>query len=291
MRLLVLGGNGMLGHKLVEILSASFEVHTTIRKTIPEYVKLPTPSGSILEGLDVLDNHRLAVVIKTINPDVIVNAVGIIKQRHASMRDFIMVNSLFPLRLKRLCLERRLVHISTDCVFSGRRGNYTELDNPDPMDIYGISKWAGEACANKSLVLRTSIIGWQVQDFNGLLSWFMKSRGSVKGYTRAIFSGLTSSVLSSLIANVITNHHGMTGVYHVAGLPISKYDLLCGLRDALGLATVIEPDGSFVCDRSLCGDKFFGATHWIAPAWVDMLDGLAREWAGYSELYERKKTP
>lgn len=289
MKLLVLGGNGMLGHKLVEILSASFEVHTTIRKTIPEYAKLPTPSGSILEGLDILDNRRLAAVIKMINPDVIVNAVGVIKQRHASMRDFIMVNSLFPLRLKWLCPDRRLIHISTDCVFSGRRGNYTELDSPDPMDIYGITKWAGEASVNKSLVLRTSVIGWQVQDFNGLLSWFVKSSAPVKGYTRAIFSGLTSSVLSSLIANIITNHQGMTGVYHVASLPISKYDLLCGLRDALGLATVIEPDDSFVCDRSLCGDKFRSATHWTAPAWVDMLGGLAREWTGYSELYERNK--
>ena len=287
MKILVLGGNGTLGHKLVEVLSTAYEVHTSVRKRVSDYRWIPAPSGSIVEGLDVLDDGRLRSVMKSINPDVIVNAVGVIKQREASPFEFMSVNSLFPYRLNNLCHGVRLIHISTDCVYSGSRGNYIESDEPDPVDVYGLSKWMGEICACNALTLRTSLVGWQIQDFNNLFSWFVQE-GVIKGYKKAIFSGLTTRVFSELILYLIAAHPQMIGTFHVASQAISKFDLLCGLRDALGFRIAIEPDDSFVCDRSLWGDAFSRETHWTAPIWEKMLEGIAGEWPHYEPLYKER---
>jgi dTDP-4-dehydrorhamnose reductase len=230
-------------------------------------------------------------VLDSVKPGAVVNAVGIVKQRDEAKQAVpsIRVNALFPHQLAELCGERgiRVVQISTDCVFSGRRGLYSEDDIPDPVDLYGRTKLLGELNRPDCLTLRTSIIGWQLDAFTGLLSWFARQRGKrIRGYRKAIYSGVSTSVLSGLIGDIIEHHPSLDGLYHAAGAPINKFDLLVRLREALGWNDVIiDPDDEFACDRSLNGERFSRETGWHAPDWDAMIDGLAREWPAYEKTY------
>ena len=181
----------------------------------------------------------------------------------------------------------RLVQISTDCVFSGLRGKYTEADIPDPADLYGRTKLLGEVNRPGCLTLRTSIIGWQLNAFTSLLSWFARQRGqTIKGYRQAIYTGFSTRVLADLISDLIETRPDLSGLYQVASEPVSKYDLLVALRDRLGWDDIqIEADETFFCDRSLVGTRFNVATGWKAPEWDEMLSGLAEEWPAYQGWY------
>jgi dTDP-4-dehydrorhamnose reductase len=178
-----------------------------------------------------------------------------------------------------------MVHVSTDCVFSGRQGRYTEADIPDPVDLYGRSKLLGEPARRGCLVLRTSIIGWELKNRVGLLEWFAAQRGTtIKGYRNAIYSGLSTTVLANVIGDVLVGYPGLEGLYQVASAPISKYALLAGMREALRWNDItIQPDDNFHCDRSLDGTRFEAATRWKAPGWDSMIDGLAAEWDSYAQ--------
>ncbi|HLG48269.1 MAG TPA: sugar nucleotide-binding protein [Reyranella sp.] len=168
----------------------------------------------------------------------------------------------------------RLIHISTDCVFSGRRGGYRESDTPDPVDLYGLSKLLGEVGTPPHLTLRTSFIGPQLSGREGLLAWFLAQRGTIKGYGKAIFSGLTTCALARVIERVIDGPLPLSGLYHVAASPISKYALLCDIERRLQRGITIERDDSFECDRSLDGHRFANASGISVPGWDEMLDGL-----------------
>jgi dTDP-4-dehydrorhamnose reductase len=241
--------------------------------------------------VSVEDTLRIREVLDTVKPDAVVNAVGIVKQRDEARRvvSSIQVNALFPHQLADLCIEHgiRVIQFSTDCVFSGTRGNYTEHDNPDPVDLYGRSKLLGEVNLPGVLTLRTSIIGWQLNTFTSLLSWFALQRGKrINGYCKAIYSGISTAVLSQLIGDILLAHPDLTGIYHVSSEPISKYDLLVQLQYLLGWKDiVIDPDQGFFCDRSLSDAHFSSATGWRAPAWDAMLEGLAAEWPDYQKYY------
>lgn len=289
MKVLILAGNGMLGHKLAMTFQGRAELYVTYRDNPIRYPGYNLNEKNIIRGVDVLDLDRVEAVIDWIKPDVIVNAAGVIKQRQAEDTIFFAVNSFFPKSLGRICDQRdiRLIHISSDCVFSGKAGGYREDDDTDPNEVYGASKMLGEELGSRSLVLRTSLIGWQLRDFNGLLSWFIKNKNeqSIAGYTHAIFSGVTTSVFSDLILEIIQDHAQISGVYHVASRPISKFDLLGGMRDRLHLPMLIRQDMSLICDRSLCGDKLRGAIGWSAPAWDLMLDSIVGEWPSYMPFY------
>jgi dTDP-4-dehydrorhamnose reductase len=176
-------------------------------------------------------------------------------------------------------------------VFSGLRGRYTEADVPDPVDLYGRTKLLGELNRPNCLTLRTSIIGWQLNTFSSLLSWFSRQRGQrIKGYQQAIYSGFSTQVLAGLIGDLIETRPDLSGLYQVASEPISKYDLLVALRDKLGWDDIhIEPDDNFYCDRSLVGTRFSIATGWKAPDWNEMLSELAEEWPLYQEWYAAKQ--
>jgi dTDP-4-dehydrorhamnose reductase len=229
-------------------------------------------------------------------PDVVVNCIGIVKQRDEAKKIIpsIQVNALFPHQLADLCHREniRLVQISTDCVFSGLRGKYTEADIPDPVDLYGRTKLLGEVNRPGCLTLRTSIIGWQLNSFTSLLSWFARQRGqTIKGYRQAIYSGFSTRVLAGLISDLIETRPDLTGLYQVASEPISKYDLLVALRDKLGWGDIqIEPDEKFFCDRSLVATRFRVATGWKAPDWEEMISGLAQEWPSYQQWYQAVDT-
>jgi dTDP-4-dehydrorhamnose reductase len=293
MRALIFGGNGMLGHQLCRLLDSRMEVWATFRNVPDQFVFLPAQQR--IGDVTVEDTAHVGMILDTVKPDAVVNAVGIVKQRDEAKQAVpsILVNSLFPHQLADLCGERgiRVLQISTDCVFSGLKGNYTEEDNPDPVDLYGRSKLLGELNRPGCLTLRTSIIGWQLNTYSSLLSWFALQRGKIiKGYRKAIYSGLSTSVLVALIGDIIANHADLQGLYHVASEPINKFDLLIQLRNALGWKDIsIEPDEGFSCDRSLNGERFSRATGWRAPDWDAMLQGLAEEWPTYAQGYDNAR--
>ena len=292
MRVLVLGGSGMLGHQLCRVLSARMETWAAFREDPANYQKYDfIPQERALRGIHAEELASVRKAIETVEPDVVVNCIGIVKQRDEAKQAIpsIQVNALFPHQLSELCLERdaRLVQISTDCVFSGLRGAYTEVDIPDPVDLYGRTKLLGELNRPNCLTLRTSIIGWQLNTFSSLLSWFSQQRGQrIKGYQKAIYSGFSTRVLAGLISDLIETRPDLTGLYQVASEPISKYDLLVALREKLGWDDIqIEPDDNFYCDRSLIGTRFSVATGWQAPGWDEMLTGLTEEWPEYEGWY------
>jgi dTDP-4-dehydrorhamnose reductase len=290
-RVLVLGGNGMLGHKLCHLLSERMEVWTTFRGQPADFKYLPKERK--IGNVPVQDMARVQEVLDTVKPEAVVNAVGIVKQRDEAKQAVlsIQVNALFPHQLADLCIERgiRVIQISTDCVFSGARGNYTEIDNPDPVDLYGRSKLLGELNRPNCLTLRTSIIGWQLNTFTSLLSWFAFQRGKrIKGYKQAIYTGISTAVLSQLIGDIIETRPDLQGLYQVASDQISKFELLLRLRDSLGWSDfILEPEDQFFCDRSLSPLHFATATGWKSPSWESLLQGLTSEWPSYAQFYGR----
>ncbi|MGD0781131.1 MAG: SDR family oxidoreductase [Dehalococcoidales bacterium] len=289
MRVLIFGGNGMLGHQLCRLLPKSFEVWATFRNVPKQFDFLPPQQR--IGNVTVEDTAQVREILDSVKPDAVVNAVGIVKQRDEAKQAVpsIRVNALFPHQLADLCGERgiRVLQISTDCVFSGFRGAYTEDDIADPVDLYGRTKLLGELNRPGCLTLRTSIIGWQLNTFTSLLSWFALKRGKhIKGYRKAIYSGVSTSVLSVLIGDIIENHADLQGLYHIASTPITKFDLLVRLREALGWDDItIEPEAVFACDRSLSGERISRATGWRAPDWASMISGLSSEWPTYAEFY------
>jgi dTDP-4-dehydrorhamnose reductase len=282
-RILVLGGDGMLGHQLVRTLSRFHDVRTTLRRPLAEYGQPDLFSRqNTVDGLDAGDWPRLAEAIRKSAPETVVNAIGIVKQRKDAISPIpsLEINALLPHRLAELCgaLGARLIHFSTDCVFSGRKGAYRETDEPDPQDLYGRSKLLGEVGYAPGLTLRTSIIGRELARKTGLVEWFLAQRGPVRGFRRAIYSGLTTIEMSRLVARLATEHADLHGVWHVASRPITKYELLVALATKLGRTDVeIVPDDEFVCDRSMRSEPFEAATGYQPPTWDAMLTELAAE--------------
>lgn len=273
MRVLILGGDGMLGRQLRRVLAGRHEVQATVRRE--------TREPGLVPGLDLRDFARVSDLVAALRPEAVVNAVGIVKQRsEATDAELsIEVNALLPHRLARLCasVETRLVHFSTDCVFSGRAGRYRESDLPDPADLYGRSKLLGEVGA-PHLTLRSSIIGLEQGRRQGLVEWFLASRGTVPGYRHAIYTGLTTAEMARLVDRLLVEHRDLAGVCHVASQPIDKCSLLSKLALELGRDDIrIEPVDEPRCDRSLDGSAFAAATGYEAPPWDVMLRELADE--------------
>lgn len=288
-RVLVLGGNGMLGHKLCQVLAPDFDVTATIRG--PEV--LPVRQGlrgayRVLPGIDVTREDGVESALGEVNPTVVVNAVGIVKslERQAGRETTIAVNALFPHRLHRQCLCRgiRLIHISTDCVFSGRNGVYTEDSLSDAEDAYGRSKYLGEVIAEDALTIRTSFIGREPVKAGGLVEWLLaNSGGAVNGYINAIFSGFPSLHLARILADIIADHPDLQGLYHVSSEPIDKYRLLVMINDALGLNVDIRQYADFHCDRSLDSTQFRSKTGFLPQSWEEMISEFAEDARQYPE--------
>jgi len=287
-RVVVLGGEGMLGHQVCRTLRKDIEVWATYRDDPAPWLRYGlVESARAVARVDATDFGSIRRALEKIGPDAVINCIGIVKQRDEAKMAVpsITVNSLLPHRLAEACgeLGARLIHVTTDCVFSGAKGSYTEEDNPDPVDLYGRSKLLGEVQRDGCLSLRTSIIGWEVMGRASLLEWFAAQRNrTIQGFTRAIYTGLSTVELATIMGWLLREHPSLSGLYQVASLPIDKFSLLTGLRDALGWDDiVIERDDSYTCDRSLRADAFADATGWRTPSWGDMIEQLAAAWPTY----------
>jgi dTDP-4-dehydrorhamnose reductase len=282
MKILILGGDGMLGHRLLQHFRPSAEVRVTLRQDASAYSAYGLfDSSNAYYGIDARAPGRIEEVIEAFEPGVVVNAVGIVKQRDTAKESIpsIEVNALLPHRLALMCsaASARLMHISTDCVFSGSRGNYREDDFADAADLYGRTKFLGEVHEPHCLTLRTSIIGPEISRKASLVEWFLAQRSTVRGFTKAIFSGLTTAELSRVIERMVVHHPDASGLYHVSSEPINKYDLLVAIREALGLDIEIVPDASFEIDRSLDSTRFRSEFNYAPPSWAEMIDELAND--------------
>jgi dTDP-4-dehydrorhamnose reductase len=279
MRILILGGDGMLGHHLLKHFAPRHETRVTLRQPLSAYATLGLFNAeNAYDGVELRTTDRLAPIVAAFRPDAVINAVGIVKQRPdaADAIRNIEINALLPHRLAQLCRDvgARLVHMSTDCVFSGRKGNYAESDTADADDLYGRTKHLGEVHAPNALTLRTSFIGRELLRKTGLLEWFLAQTGTIRGFRRAIFSGFTTIEMARIIEMLLTRFPQAAGVYQVAAEPISKHDLLTLVKNRLGLAVRIEPYDDFVCDRSLDGARFRREFSYRPPSWEAMVAEL-----------------
>jgi dTDP-4-dehydrorhamnose reductase len=284
MKVLVAGGTGMLGHKLAQVLGAARELELVVAVRRAPPAAFRAPAARYVEGVD-LASGAAAVrrLLEGERPDVVVNAVGAIKQRDLAARvdESWYLNASLPHLLALLNPEpdARVVHFSTDCVFGGDRGGYTERDRPDAEDLYGRSKACGEIDYGRHTTLRTSIVGFEIAGNLGLLGWFLRQpAGSMlHGYTRAVFSGLPTVTLARTVRDLLVAGSLPPGLHHVASEPIDKHALLERVNRALGLGHRLVPDDTFVIDRSLDDRAFRERTGTPRPGWDELVEELARD--------------
>ena len=278
-RALVIGGSGMLGHRAWLEFRTRFDTWTTVRSLngLPPIFNDP----HVISDVDATRIDSVERAVAAVRPTLVLNCVGVVKQL-ASAKDpvvAISTNALLPHQLAGVCRSAgaRFIHISTDCVFSGRKGMYTEDDRPDPEDLYGHTKLLGEVATAGALTIRTSMIGRELRSASGLVEWLLSHRnGRVSGYRRAVFSGFTTQALARLLAEVIERHPALSGLYHVAGDPINKYDLVTRLNDAFRAGITVDASDKVHIDRSLDAGRFRAATRIFPPTWDDMIRGARR---------------
>lgn len=283
MKVLVVGGNGMLGHKLVQVLQKRFDVWVTLRSEFSRFERLGLFSRErTFELTDVSDFGEMVEILKTLQPEVVINAAGIIKQLPTS-KDVISaltINSIFPHKLAKLInrLKFRLITIGTDCVFDGKKGRYKENDVSNAQDLYGKSKNLGEVVGENCLTLRTSIIGREIETSNSLIEWFLSNRGGVvKGFKKAIYTGFPTIILADIIGDVIEKFPDLQGLYHLSSNPINKFDLLNLVNDEYDLGINVEADEDFEIDRSLDSTKFREETNFKPRNWNEMIKIMAND--------------
>ncbi len=286
-KILILGASGMLGHKLCLRLSenSEFQVFTTVRtESELSFDRLFSKSVQIFTHVDASCQETYTNVIKKVSPDVVINCIGIVKQNQET-KNFatsIAINSLFPHLVAQSCklTGARMIHISTDCVFNGKQGSpYSESSNSDADDLYGKSKFLGEVIDQPhAITLRTSIIGREIMHPTGLLEWFLSQKNKeIKGFSRALYSGLTTNLAADVISEVILNHPKLSGLYHVATEAISKYDLLQIANEIYKVDARIKKEDDFFCDRRLDGTQFEKATGWKAATWPTLIEAMYKQ--------------
>lgn len=274
---LVLGATGMLGNAVFRHLSAAkiLRVYGSARSDRLVHLLPEALRERVIRGVDVENVDSLLGVFGRVKPDIVINCIGLIKQLAEAEDPLVAVpvNTILPHRLARICTatSARLIHISTDCVFDGKKGGYVESDPADAQDLYGRSKHMGEVDYPNAVTLRTSIIGHELDTSVGLLGWFLKSEGRVNGFQRAIFSGLPTVELSEIIRDHVIPRPQLRGLYHVASAAISKYDLLRIVASVYGKNIEIVPDQGLVIDRSLNADRFQAETGYQAADWTSLV--------------------
>jgi len=278
-RVLIFGITGMLGHIVWQGLKEDLKIYGTIRGNkkdlIEKHPLFKDGSKNIIDGIDILSKDAIDKAIEVANPDIVINCIGIIKQLKEAYDPVLLisVNSLFPHLLAKKCQEinSKLIHISTDCVFSGKKGQYCETDVSDAEDLYGRTKYLGEVTGAGCLTIRTSFIGPELRGKKSLLEWFLSQKDQVKGYKRAIFSGLTTYTFMEILRKIVAKYPNLSGTYHIASNPINKCELLMRLKDVYQKDIDIIPDETIIIDRSLNSSKFKNDTLIKIPEWDEML--------------------
>jgi len=289
-RVLILGANGMLGHKILQVLSSHFQVWGTLRGEIESFQGLPIYSeASLIAGVQAENEKELERAMNQVNPDWVINCIGVIKQPENANDHIasILINSLLPHRLEKMCIDKgaHLIHFSTDCVFSGGKGCYSENDQPIPNDFYGHSKLLGEVSGTGCITLRTSIVGRELQGNGSLIEWLLAQRGkSVRGYSRAIYTGLTTNTIARLMAKIIGYFPELEGIWHVSSEAISKYELIKIVNKVYGLDLKISKDLEFVCDRRLDSSRFRERTGFQPESWEKMIAEMNSDQTSYGKL-------
>tara|TARA_S200000501_G_C20794672_1_gene731205 strand:- start:114 stop:977 length:864 start_codon:yes stop_codon:yes gene_type:complete len=279
LKILILGGNGMIGHQLYNSWKDNHEVKVTLRDNYKQYSHHKIfRKQDIFEKIDVRAKEILKQTIIKAEPEVIVNAVGITKKNVKIDTGLTKkINSKFPHSLSEICSSNkiRLIHLSSDCVFSGKKGNYNEKDIKDAEDTYGVSKSEGEIDMSNVLTIRKSTIGFELNNKHGLLEWFLSQSGDVFGYTNAIFTGLTTRELAKKLIYIIENQKNLSGILHLIGEKIDKYSLLKKVKKIFKIKNVnVIPSSDFMCDRSLEGEKILKVFKYDIPSWDDMLEEM-----------------
>ena len=279
-KVLVLGAGGMLGHTLLRFLCQSEDIRAVgaVRASAPPERLSPAVARLVRTGVEASDEAALRGLLEAVRPDVVVNCVGLVKQRPNGQNPeaTLVANALVPHRLARLSAAAgaRLIHIGTDCVFSGAAGDYTEKDLPDADDFYGRSKLLGEVTYGNAVTLRTSMIGPELVAGVGLLEWFLRQSGPAFGYRRAIFSGLPTVEVARVIRDYVLPFPDLRGLYHLSAAPISKLDLLALVKEVYGAPATLVPDDSVKLDRSLNSTRFRTATGYEPPDWPSLIAAM-----------------
>jgi dTDP-4-dehydrorhamnose reductase len=294
MKILILGGSGMLGHRLWINLSKVHETWVTVRgdgSEIPDASEFPRKY--IRPIVDALNFDQVIRAMASIQPDLVINCIGLIKQMGHLARDplfSISLNAMLPHRISMTCrtAKIRMIHISTDCVFSGKKGNYLESDQSDAEDLYGRTKFLGEVAYPHCVTLRSSIIGQELKNHLGLIDWFLAQTGGIEGYKKAIYSGFTTDEFSTIIRDYVIPNTSLSGIYHVSSDPISKYDLLQLVKQAYHKEIEIKENEDFLCDRSLDSTRFKQFTGYQPPSWEKMIDEMAANSYFYEKMRKQK---
>lgn len=287
-RILIVGATGMLGHKMaLKLAQKQYEVFATVRQSTPTFFTQNNHEClNIIEGVDAYDIETVNQAIIQSRPDYVLNCVGIVKQIKESNSPIpsISINALFPHQLAKIANEAgaKMIHFSTDCVFSGNKGPYKQSDLSDVNDLYGMSKFMGEVTHEGALTIRSSIIGREFAKPTGLLEWFISQKGgNVNGYDNALYTGLTTNSMADLVDFIIQNHPDLSGLYHVSSDEISKFDLLSIINEAYKVGVTIDRDTEFYCDRRLNMAEFKDKTGWHPGSWDKMIKAMLDEDSQY----------
>ena len=276
-KVLVLGASGMLGNAVLRYFSGrqQHSVVGSVRSNNSLRLLPPDLHPHIIRGVDAENLDNLTSLFASTRPDVVINCIGLVKQLSDANDPLlaIPINALLPHRLARLCAvaSARLLHVSTDCVFSGNKGMYREDDPSDAQDLYGRSKYLGEVDYQHAITLRVSMIGHELNSAHGIVGWFLSQQSRIRGYTKAVFSGLPSVELARVMHDFVVPNDALHGIYHVSAAPIDKCSLLQEIAKRYAKAIDIIPDDKLVIDRSLDSTRFRSTTGYVPPTWPELV--------------------
>ena len=290
MKILILGGDGMIGHKMTQVLSSqNHEIVISVREKRDLTLKSVSSKSKVFFN-DFLKDNILDFLIK-VNPDVIINAIGITIRRGSTknISDTIYLNSLFPHQISgwALAFKKRLIHFSTDCVFSGDEGSYQEDTTPDALDYYGKTKGLGEINSKSSLTIRSSMIGPELYNKTELFEWIINNKEKeINGFSRVMYSGVTTVYMARLLADLIDNHKNLSGIYNVASKPISKFELLHLINDNFDLGLIINDDKTVISNKTLNASKIEKEIGLQSPSWDELIFELKKDYMNFIDLYK-----
>ena len=290
MKILILGGDGMIGHKIDQVLSVqNHEIVISIREKKDLTLKSISSKSKVFFN-DFLKDNILDFLVK-VNPDVIINAIGVTIRRGSTknISDTIYLNSFFPHQLSNwaVAFKKRLIHFSTDCVFSGSEGSYLEDTTPDALDYYGKTKGLGEVNSKSSLTIRSSMIGPELFNKTELFEWIINNKEKeINGFSRVMYSGVTTVYMAKLVADLIDNHKNLSGIYNVASKPISKFELLRLINDNFDLGLIINDDKTVISNKTLNASKIEKQIGLQPPSWDELIIELKKDYMNFIDLYK-----